>query len=473
VRERERAQLDYFNEAKTFEPSKQSIKVAGKKRQLDEFIDQATADGVLRKGQQGNELRELQDGLGETGATLERSGKRMVRTREKAHSFAADIEDRWRLASYYAHLDAGASRQEAARKALDFHFDYGELSRFERQARRLLPFYTFNARALEMYTRSALTRPGKLSAIEKTRETVQDVTGAGEDYKKGAKEYQLRQVPLVAKIAGKDTMLQAGLPVGLLNEFPVDALEGLAKLVTGDVKGAGEAAKDQATEWFLFTMGLLTPFAKAPIELGANHSYFFRGDIEAEGRRLVAAPAYLKPLMGTDVGDMLGLAMIKDKRTGNMTLGFRGKADYLMRQIPGIPAILNRLIASGTNRRGQDQTQELLAAITGINPDPVDPIGASFERIYKEREKVDARMGDLRQQDKTDTPEYESLQQRKRELDDQIGAAKIERGDVDSKPTAKRKVRKRKQSTGFTFGGGGSSSSSPSSGSSSGFKFGG
>lgn len=474
VHKREMSQLDALDPKKVPLPrSTDSIKVAGKKQNLDDFIDEATAAGVLRKGQQGNELRELQDGLGEA-VSVQRTGKRAVRTRERAHSFAADIEDIWRLASYKANLDSGMSKTEAARKSLDFHFDYGELSRFERQARRVLPFYTFNARALEMYARSALTNPKKLSAIEKARETVKDTTGADEGYGKDAKEYQLRQVPIVARIAGEDTMLQAGLPVGLLNEFPVDALEAMGKLVTGDVKGAAEAAKDQSTEWFLFAMGLLTPFAKAPIELGANHSYFFRGDIEPEGRRLVAAPAYLKPLMGTAVGDLMGLAMIKDKRTGNMTLGFRGKADYLIRQIPGIPAILNRLIASGTNRRGQDQTQELIAALTGINPDPVDPVGASFERIYKERDRIDGRMGDLRQQDKTDTAEYESLQQRKRELDDEIGAAKVERGDVvESKP--KKRVRKRKQGAGFSFGGGSSSSSSPSSssGSSSGFTFGG
>lgn len=472
VKERERADLDVFNpKASSLPRSTKTIKVAGKKENLDDFIDRTRDAGILRTGQQGSELRELQDGLGDTLAGRLKKGRneRAVGTRERTIRFAADVEDFWRLASYKAFLDGGMSTEAARRKALDFHFDYGELTKVERQARRFLPFYTFNARALEMHARVALTNPKKLSAVEKTRNTVQDLTGADEDWEEGAREFQRRSVPVVAKIGGRDLMLSAGLPVTLLNEMPLGLLEGAAKLVQGDVKGAAQAAAKDGSEWFLFIAGLTTPFLKAPTEVGLNRSAFFRDDIEREGFRLVPAPAYLAPLKDTALGELLGLGTITDSRSGKRTLGYRNRADYLIRQIPGIPALLNGLVSRGVDRRGRDDSLKVASAVTGLKVEPVDKNAAKLERLYDERSRIDTRMGDLRQRGQKETAAYEDLKERRKKLLAEIEGSRVARGDVPKKKASGKKKVKKKDA-GFSFGG---SSSGGSSSGGSGFSFGG
>jgi hypothetical protein len=473
TKQRERAELGAMNpDVVPMAKTTKTIKVGGKKRNLDEYIDELRADGTLRSGDQGRGVRQQADA---GDITLPTRKPRMVYTRERALRAAADVEDFWKIASRVAFENGGMTRTEARRRALDFHFDYGELSKFERQARRVLPFYTFNSRALEMYLRSAVTRPGKLSSIEKTRETVQDLTGAGEDWKKGAKEYQERSVPLIAQLGGRDMMLSAALPVSILNEAPLGLIEAASKLVQGDVDGAIKSAVKDGVEWSFFLAGLTTPFIKSPVEYNANHSFFFRGPIAGENRQLVAAPQAFAFLKGTPLGELMGITdKYLDTRTQNTTLGYNAKADYLVRQIPGIPALLLSLSQRGTDRRGRGQAEKVIGALTGLKVEPVDPANASFEDLYDEKGRVESRQGELRQMEGgKDSDEYKENAARLKEIGEAIGAAKDARGDVRSKP--KRKVRKRKQDAGFSFGGGsGSSSSSPSSsGSSSGFTFGG
>lgn len=97
--------------------------------------------------------------------------KGALRTKDEWSPLAAgriagtNIEDFSRLANWIGGVRQGMSHEQAGRFVNKLHFDYGNLTNFERNVmRRLVPFYTFQSRNLPLQLEYMLHRPSMLTS---------------------------------------------------------------------------------------------------------------------------------------------------------------------------------------------------------------------------------------------------------------------------------------------------------------------
>lgn len=395
-----------------------TLKVAGKQVNLQDFVLRARDLGVIRgSGYITRELDELR-GTAEhsIGKLPKQPGRRLGEiTHLHPRRWMENREDLMRLATYKHQLDRGVPEKQAADFASNLHIDYGDLTRVERKvARRIFPFYTFSARQLPIHAKALATNPGKFANLEKARQELAGATGAGADLSVDAPEFVNRQVPFLIKVGGSEYAISAALPVTLLNELPVGTDVGAYLAELGN-----------------FGAGLVNPFIKNPAELKANRSFFFRRDIESEKFPLVAAPGWVKALPKSQQERLGVVDDFIDRKSGNRTVGWPGRTDYLFKQVPGLVYIAQNLSTEGS-RRGQGTGQKLLSAVLGVRVDKVDKRTNTIFRLLDESTKLDKRIGTLNQRgiNKTSpTPEYAQLTIRQRLLDQQINQLSQQRGD--------------------------------------------
>lgn len=385
--------------------SAKTIKVAGQRVAVDDFLAGAKKNGVIRSGYVGRELEDLTKGKVAAPSKVKRG------TGDRVKRWMQNREDLFRIATYKHGLDKGMSEAEAADLAASIHIDYGDLTETERRyLRRVFPFYTFSARGLPLHAKKLVTNPGKYATIEKAREEVGKTTGLSEDdLRARMQEFQLRQAPFAIKLFGHVVAVSAQLPLTLLNEVPTSTS------LTAYLDELGQ-----------FTAGLLNPIIKDPAELWANMSAFFRRPIEDDQRPLVAAPSWVQHVPKKYWAGLGITPDYVDKRTGKKTWGWRGKADYVAKAIPGPVNLAQQLASPGTNRRGQGETAKIVAGVSGVRLDPLDENAAASNEVtkaYKELALLNRRAGALNQQGvnaKNPTHEYFVIRQRIKALDFQV-----------------------------------------------------
>ncbi len=126
-------------------------------RDVVDTIEQELAAGLRKDGvKSANDLlRAVGRGVKPTSQnSLFRAGRKVGNV----------IEDEARLANFVANLQRGASPDDAAKSVKNFLFDYGNLSNTEREVfRRLIPFYTFTRKNLEMQLKALSKNPRYLT----------------------------------------------------------------------------------------------------------------------------------------------------------------------------------------------------------------------------------------------------------------------------------------------------------------------
>lgn len=399
-------------QTKTLRPAAtdKTIKVAGQRQPIDEFLKGAREHGVIDSGYIGRELRDLTGQASEKAARATKRGT--SRAGQTVERWMANRENLLRLATYKAGLDHGMSAAEAASHANLFHVDYGELSELERKAlRRAFPFYTWTARTLPVTAKVLVTRPGKFANLEKAREeTGGAFTGETEQQQRSRMTaQQQRQLPFVIK---GPNGISASLPATLLNELPTGA----------STKDVG----DYLDEIGRFGFQMLTPAAKIPIELRTGVSTFTRQPIEDEKRPLVSAPAWVQYLPAKAKQALDVTPNYIDKRTGKKTWGWRGRADYASHQIPGAPQQISTL-ASGARPGQPKSTGAAISSVLGVRVDSLGPQAqahAKQTKLFKHLAALNRRAGILNQQGinaDNATPEYRQLRQKINALEHQLG----------------------------------------------------
>jgi hypothetical protein len=406
-----------------------SVKVGDTSMTYAELAQEAARVGAIRSGYQNRELHDLLQSE-QKGITKVRKGSRVLRSIKRT---AQSREDLPRLATYIDARRKGATAEEAARHAAKFHFDYANLSEFERKvARRVVPFYTFSARNIPLQAKMLLKKPGKYAAYQKVREEAANASGQQPGYETNLAPWEQRNAPIPVRIGGKNVTLSAGLPLTDLNEFP--NLAHPARL---------------ADEYMNKGMSLVTPILKDPVEFMNNYSFFFRGPIRRPTGPLVAAPSFVGA-WPQDVKRKLGIARIVDKKTGKKVWGWDAKANYVAHAIPGLPS-LGLGLSGGTNQAGRG-TSEKIAGGLGLKVTPVDPATAQINEAYKQLDALQLKLAALSQQGvkkATSTPERNRLNQQLRAVERRIYVLAQKRGDKVL-PTAGRP----RQSSGGGFGSG-------------------
>lgn len=86
------------------------------------------------------------------------------------------IENEARMVNFITNLQRGFSFEEASVRTKQFLFDYNNLSKFEKEfLRRMIPFYTFTRKNLELQVKALLKTPGLIGAELKLAKPVSEL----------------------------------------------------------------------------------------------------------------------------------------------------------------------------------------------------------------------------------------------------------------------------------------------------------
>lgn len=437
----------------THVPGEEMVKVKDKFGNAEQvpmgvLVQEAIDNGVLHGGYAGAELNDLRKRATEAGAVAKVKGTRRASAAAGFRNAIQNREDLTRMATYIDGRRKGLDAVQAADRSLHTHFDYGDLTPFEQQLRRIAPFYTWTARNAPFQATMLLRKPGKYAQLEALRQETAKLFGLPSDWQDKLSPLDAAQVPLGAP--GPST-LAFGAPaadLGLL--IPAHAL-------SGDMKS-------QVGEW-LTRLGSMVGPAKIPVEVLANYSSVFRGPIESDTGPLVPAPWFVgtvAPALPASVRKELGITdSYVDPRTGKKGWGWRAKADYVAKGVlPGGGSAAISLGAGG-NSRGQTSTDILTKFGTGLNPKPFDATYIAkqeSQRLFQQVDDLKRQQAVMRQEGKQGSPAYKRLS---REIQKANDAAQAQRTKAGYRP----RVKPSQAAPGSAVPGSGGGSGGPTSGS--------
>jgi hypothetical protein len=191
----------------------------------------------------------------------------------------AGIENQARLLNFIANLRNTGDVTLAAKRTKQFLFDYNNLTNFERKVlRRIIPFYTFTRKNLELQVRALMTTPGRTAAQLTALGNLGTVLSGGQtltDEEKAAlPDWMKSGIGILTKKKGETvTMLSTlGTPI----EAPFQALQ------------------------FNTLLGSISPIVRLPVEQMSGYS-FYQGKPLSEVTNAAAfknAPKLLQDLIG-------------------------------------------------------------------------------------------------------------------------------------------------------------------------------
>lgn len=185
-----------------------------------------------------------------TWRTPEESNFIPVRAGEDVAQYMEDIN---RTTAFLGFLKQGFDEQEAARKTLAIHFDYSNLSEFEKGLKNFIPFYVFTSKVVPLTFGDLFRNPGgkQAWAIRATTRAQDEETPAPDNVLRST------AIPLGETATGADRYL-TGLGLGF-----EDALSFTGAL-RGDVRGTASEIVSR-----------LRPEIQATGELATGRSLFF------------------------------------------------------------------------------------------------------------------------------------------------------------------------------------------------------
>ncbi|QEC49224.1 hypothetical protein FSW04_17655 [Baekduia soli] len=346
-----------------------NIKIGDKTYTHGELLAEAEAHGAVGQGFIGRELTDL---TGKAGPI------------QRASQYREDLP---RLATYLSARKRGLSPAQAADWVAKHHFDYGDVTPFERAfARRVIPFYTFFARNTRLQAMKILTRPGKAATFSKVLTTAAQAAGFGsyDEYASQLKDYEQRGLPIPIRWNGKVYNLFAAPPQTDLNQLSPsaqDQWQNIANRVT-----------------FFKTVG----------EILENHSIFFQGQIQDPQHPYTRAPDAIAVLAETVPGLAKKLGVTHDwidPNTGHKAWAWYAKTDYAVRSLPeGNFAIQQLLPDRGT--RNQTSAQARLAFATGIKATPYKTDARALSTVKTELRDVGIELAHMRDFGQAEDPKH-------------------------------------------------------------------
>ena len=280
-------------------------------------------------------------------------GKGVIRRIREAGRGAGEwVEGQTKLAHYIAKREAGLSPMEAADSVRKYMFDYGDITKFEKEwMKRLIPFYTFSRKSIPMHLSALVKTPAKQTAIIKFKNNVEVMHG-GDSHGHILPQYVSDNMPVFigTKNGKKRYVTLAGL-------IPASDLRRLS-------------TPNQAA---LSMLEMLSPILKSPVEQLLNYNFFFGTRITGEAKRDITK-GWTTP----------------ERKFFNTMIG--GRLDHLARlfrplnELEKIVSIFNAKLGRGQTRHDFDEkiTRSLIGSIT-YSEDPRTLL-KRFDRVTKEKE---------------------------------------------------------------------------------------
>lgn len=189
------------------------------------------------------------------------------------------IEEHAKMTNFIGNLQNTGDVTLAARRTKQFLFDYGNLTNFEKTfMKRLIPFYTFTRKNIELQVRSLINTPGRIAGEVHAINTLGEVISGGQqlsnDEYNSLPDWVKSGIGILMKKNGDQVTLISNLGTPL--EQPFQAL--------------------QANQ----LLGSVSPLLRLPLEEASGYS-FFQGKPLSEvtnASAFVHAPKVIQDLIG-------------------------------------------------------------------------------------------------------------------------------------------------------------------------------
>lgn len=242
----------------------------------------------------------------------------------------------------------------AARQTKQFLFDYGNLTNFERNVmRRVLPFYTFTRKNLELQARALITTPGRIAAEVHAATTLGEIISGGETLTDAEKE----KMPDWIKSGMTILTKKNGTQVSILRNLGTPLEAPFQMMQANNV------------------LGSVSPLLRVPVELAGGYS-FFAGKPLSEVTNASAfqkAPQVIK--------NMIGFTTITKEDGEQWNVALRPEMMHLILNLPPTARVWSTL----NTMQSQDLTtqEKTIAGLIGTKISTID-----LEEEAAKKEKV-------------------------------------------------------------------------------------
>ncbi len=277
--------------------------------------------------------------------------------------FGRLVEEQARLVDFIGNLKATGDVELAAQRTKQFLFDYQNLTNFEKVfMRRIMPFYTFTRKNIELQAKSLLTTPGRVAMEVKALNTIGDVIS-------GEKLTKEEEDALPGWI--KDG-------IGILSKKRGSTIEILGSLGT-PIEQPFQGLQPNVL------LGSISPLIRVPVEQMSGYS-FFQGKALSDVTNAAAfekAPQAIKDFIGyTDVSGK--------KKNGdpfNWSISLRPERMNLLLNLPPTSRVLSAMKQIGAVN--VSDSAKVLQQLIGIRPFSFDLENESAKRERELRTKLE------------------------------------------------------------------------------------
>lgn len=223
-------------------------------------------------------------GTAGTGDKLKKLAKQALPTSqdfkpfEVGRNIGSMVEDQAKLVNFMTNLKATGDVEHAAARTSMFLFDYQNLTKFEKTfLKRIIPFYTFTRKNLELQAKTLMTTPGRIAAEIKGLQNIGEAMSGG-----NLTDEEKSKLP---------NWLQSG--IGILKSRKGSTLEMFSSLGTPIEQPFAAFQPNQF-------LGSVSPLLRVPIEAATGYSWF-QGKALSDATNAAAyknAPKVLKDAIG-------------------------------------------------------------------------------------------------------------------------------------------------------------------------------
>lgn len=292
----------------------------------------------------------------------EKAGKVVGAPFKAGRAVGGAIEQQARLVNFIANLKNTGDVSLAAQRTKQFLFDYQALTPFEKNfMRRIMPFYTFTRKNLELQARSLLTTPGRTAAQFKAIDTLGDVFFGGsltDEEKAALPDWATQGIGLLAERRGSTLTLMTGF--GTPIEQPFQAFQPNQLL------------------------GSISPLVRTPIEAATGYS-FFQGKMLSDVTNAAAFKS-----MPDVVKDAIGYTEIEGKRSdGTPFTWYVSLRPGMMNFMLNLP--FARVLSATKQMQAVDVSNQykVMQQLVGIRPYSFDVEQEAAKREREMREQLE------------------------------------------------------------------------------------
>lgn len=263
------------------------------------------------------------------------------------------LEEQARLVSFITHLKDTGDVTMAARQTKQFLFDYSNLTNFERNVlRRIMPFYTFTRKNIELQARALITTPGRIAAEVHTASTLGEIISGGESLTDAEKE----KLPDWIKSGMTILTKKNGSQVNILRNLGTPLEAPFMMMQANNV------------------LGSVSPLLRVPVELAGGYN-FFAGKPLSEVTNASAfqnAPQVIK--------NMIGFTTITKADGEKWNVALRPATMHLILNLPPTARVWSTL----NTMQSQDLTSQE-KTVAGLIGTKISSLDMEEEELKKER----------------------------------------------------------------------------------------